>query len=36
VQPAGAQQQLAIERPVAGETLDDRELTQAVPLQRTI
>jgi hypothetical protein len=36
VQPAGAQQQLAIERPLAGEPLGDRELAQAVALQRTV
>ena len=36
VQPASAQQQLAIERPVAGKPLGDSELAQAVALQRTV
>jgi len=36
VQPAGAQQHLAIERPVAGKPLGDRELAQAVALHRTV
>jgi hypothetical protein len=34
VQPAGAQQQLAVERPAAGQPLGDRELALAVPLHR--
>jgi hypothetical protein len=36
VQPAGAQQQLAIELPVAGKPPVNRELAQAVALHRTI
>jgi hypothetical protein len=36
VQPAGTQQQFAIERSVAGKTLGDRELAQAVALERTV
>jgi hypothetical protein len=36
VQPAGTQQQLAIEYSVASKTLSDRELAQAVTLERTV
>jgi hypothetical protein len=36
VQPAGAQEQFAVEPPVAGEPLGNRELAQAVPLHRAV
>src|SRR5262249_28814618 len=36
VKPRGTQQEFAIERSVAGKTLSDHELAQAVALERTV